>query len=97
VLHLHLVGVTVADHRLLDLQGGVLGDFEAADDQRGDRRATRLAEAQRRLWIDVDEDNFDRRLVGLVAGDQRRSSACIVPRRLGREVLASVLMQPLAR
>jgi hypothetical protein len=84
VLHLHLVGVTVADHCLFNLQGGVLGDFEATDDQRGDRRATRLAEAQRRLWIDIDEDNFDGCLVGLVAGDQRQQFGVYRPQAAGQ-------------
>jgi hypothetical protein len=34
-----------------------------------DRRPARLAEQQRRLRIDVDEDLLDRRLVRLIGGD----------------------------
>ena len=44
VLDLRFVGVTVSDHGLFDLQGGVFGHFNTAGDQCADRRAARLAE-----------------------------------------------------
>jgi hypothetical protein len=59
----------VADHGLLDLQGAVFGHRQVRRDQRGDRRAACLAEQQRGLRVDVDEDDFDRRLLRLVGGD----------------------------
>lgn len=65
MLHLRLVGVAVADHRLFDLQGGVFGDLDAAGDQRGDRRATGLAEEQGRLRVGVHKDDFDDGLIRL--------------------------------
>ena len=71
--HVHdlaLVGVAVTDDRLLDLQGGVFGDLDAASDERRDRRATRLTEQQGRLRIDVHENDLDDRLSRLVLGDE---------------------------
>ena len=67
VLDLFLLRVAVADDRLLHLQRGVLGDLELAGDQRGQRGAARLAEQQRRLRVDVDEHDLDRRAMRLVA------------------------------
>jgi hypothetical protein len=64
VLHLLLAGVAVAHDRLLHLQRGVLGDREAGQHRRADRRAARLAERERRLGIDVDEHLLDRDLDG---------------------------------
>ena len=67
-LHLVLAGVAVADDRLLQLQRGVFGHAQLARHQRGQRRAARLAEQQRALRVDVDEDDLHRgagRLVGL--------------------------------
>ena len=62
VLHLLLGGVAVADHRLLHLQRGVLGDRQPGDHRRADRGAARLAERERRLRVDVDEHLLHRDL-----------------------------------
>ena len=70
VLHLRLVGVTVADHRLLYLQRRIFSNFQPADNQCRDRRATGLTEQQSRLRIDVHKNDFNRRLVRLVLRDQ---------------------------
>ena len=69
VLHLLLGGVAVADHRLLDLQRGVLGDRQAGEHRGADRGAARLAERERRLRVGVDEHLLDRDLAGRVRGD----------------------------
>ena len=69
VLHLLLGRFAVADHRLLDLQGGVFRHRQAAMHQGADRRPARLAEQQGGLRIDVDEHLFHRRLIGPVRGD----------------------------
>jgi hypothetical protein len=69
VADLLLGGLAVADHRLLDLQRGVFGHRQVARHGAADRRAAGLAEEQRGLRIDVDEDDLDRHLVGLVGGD----------------------------
>jgi hypothetical protein len=61
-------------HRLLHLQRGVLGHREVVVDQRGHAGATRLPQQQRRLRVDVDEDDFDRRRIGLVARDDFRDA-----------------------
>ncbi len=47
VLHLFFRGMTVADHRLLDLQRGVLGDRQFMQHRRANRSPARLAEEQR--------------------------------------------------
>ena len=44
VLNLRFVGVTIPDHGLFDLQGGVFGHFNTTGNQCADRRAARLAE-----------------------------------------------------
>src|SRR5881628_2127014 len=51
VLHLLFSGVAVADHRLLDLERGVLRDREAGEHRCADGRAARLPERERRLRI----------------------------------------------
>ena len=66
MLHLNLVRVSVADHRLLDLQGRIFGDFDTAGDQRGDCSTARLAEQQGRLGVNVHEDDFDDSLIRFV-------------------------------
>ena len=55
VLHLRLGCVPVADHRLLDLQGRVFGDFDAVGDEGRDGGAAGLPEEQGRLRVDVDK------------------------------------------
>ena len=69
LLHLHLLRVTVADHGLLDLERGVLGDRQARVNGSADRSASRLAERERRGGIDVDEDFLQRDLLGAVLAD----------------------------
>ena len=84
---------------LLHLQRGVLGHRQVAGDQRGQRRAARLAEQQRGLRVDVDEHDLDRRAVRLRSAPRPRarrrrgSSAAAAGRRARR---APVLMVPLA-
>ena len=65
-LHLGLGRAAMADHGLFHLQRGVLGHWQVARHQRGDTRPARLAQQQGGLRVDVDEDDFDRRHVGLV-------------------------------
>src|SRR5437763_1394002 len=69
VLHLPLSGVAVADHRLLDLERGVLRDRQAGEHRCADRRAARLPERERRLRIGVDEHYLDRDLARGVRRD----------------------------
>ena len=61
LLHLFLLRLAVADDRPLHLQRGVFGDRELVGDERRERRSPRLPEQQRRLRIDVDEHDLDRR------------------------------------
>ncbi len=61
LLHLFLLRLAVADDRALHLQCRVLGDRELVGDERRERGAARLAEQQRRLRVDVDEHDLDRR------------------------------------
>ena len=70
MLHLLLGRLAVADHRLLDLQRRIFSNFETTGNQAGNRRATRLTKQQRGLRIDVDKNDLDRRLIGLVTLDQ---------------------------
>ena len=69
VLDLLLARVTVAHHRLLHLQRGVFGDRKAGEHRGADRGAARLAERERGLRVDVDEDLLDRHLERAVRGD----------------------------
>jgi hypothetical protein len=57
-LHLALVRLPEASHRLFDAQRGVFVHRETACDGSADRRAAGLPEQQCRLRIDVDEDFF---------------------------------------
>jgi hypothetical protein len=69
VLDLLLGGVAIADHRLLHLQGGVLGHRQPGEHRGANRRAARLAERQGRLGIRVHEDLLHRHLHRSVRGD----------------------------
>ena len=69
MLHLLFLCVTVADHGLLDLERGVLGDGQPRVHGGADRRAARLAERERRCGIDVDEDFLQRDLMRLMLRD----------------------------
>ena len=60
LLDLSLVGLAVADHRLLDLQRRVFGHRQVPRHRTADHRAAGLAEQQRRFRIDVHEDDLDR-------------------------------------
>lgn len=62
-LYLLFLGVSVTDHRLLDLQCGVFGHREAAADGSADCSPACLPKQQCRLGIDVDEDLFDRNMI----------------------------------
>lgn len=68
LLDLRLGGAPGAGHRLLDLQGSVFVHFEIAVGQGAERGTACLAEQQGRLRVDVDEDLFQRRRVGLRIG-----------------------------
>lgn len=71
-LDLALGRAAMAGHGLLHLQCRVFGDRQARIDQGRERGAARLAQQQRGLGVDVDEDDFHGRGVGLVAaGDFR--------------------------
>ena len=54
--------MTLADHRLLDLQCGIFGDDEIVQHRRAYRRAAGLAEHQRGFRIDVDKHLLHRYL-----------------------------------
>ena len=69
--HLLLFRVADADDGLLDEVGGVFGDRQPAQRQRGQRNAARLPELQRRLRIAIEECLLDRRLVRAFALDKR--------------------------
>ena len=58
--------MTVANHRLLDLQGCVFGNFDSACDQRGDGGTARLPQQQCRLRVNVYKDDFDDSLIRFV-------------------------------
>ncbi|MNN56177.1 hypothetical protein D3C81_1710940 [compost metagenome] len=69
-LDLGLAGAAVADHCDLQLQRGVFEYRQAVADQPADRCAAGLAEQQCGLWVDVDENLFNRGAVGGIgAGD----------------------------
>ena len=61
-----------------DLQRGVFGHRRSHDTARRSPRRG-LAEEQRGLRVDVDEDDLDRHLVGLVGGDHLRTPSRIAP------------------
>src|SRR6266480_4537787 len=90
VLHLLFSGVAVPDHRLLDLQRGVLRDREAGEHRGTDGGAARLPERERRLRIGVDEHNLYRDLAG---GVRRDDAVQPLENRLqpGRQVAGSRL------
>src|SRR5467141_4253347 len=69
VLHLLFFGVAVTDHRLLDLQRGVLRNRKPGEHRSADSGAARLPERKRRLRIGVDEHYLDRDLAGSVRRD----------------------------
>src|SRR5439155_511954 len=85
VLHLLFSGVAVADHRLLDLERGVLRDREAGEHRGADGRAARLPERERRLRIGVDEHYLDRYLAGGV-----RPAVCIAAFPVARSAGAQI-------
>ena len=60
-LYLFFFRMTLADHRLLDLQCGIFGENDHAD-RRTNRRAAGLPQHQRRFWIDVDKHLLHRDL-----------------------------------
>ena len=66
-LHLGLAGLAIARDGLLHLQSRVFGHRQVAGDQRRGAGAPGLAEQQGGLRVDVDENDFDRRRIGLVA------------------------------
>ena len=61
--------MTLADHRLLDLQCGIFGDDEIIQHGRTNRRAAGLPKHQRRFWIDVDKHLLHRDLFWTVLCD----------------------------
>jgi hypothetical protein len=61
--------MAVADDGFLQLQRGVFGHRQVTGHQRGQRRAARLAQQQRALRVDVDEDDLHRGAHRGVAGD----------------------------
>ena len=71
VLDLLLLGTAVTDHRRLDREWRVFGDFESGcrGGQHGD--STNLAEFQGRFHIEGVENVFDGHFVRLVLGDDR--------------------------
>ena len=68
-LNLFFFCMALADHRLLDLQGGIFGHREIIQHGRANRGAARLAQHQRGLRIDIDEHLLHRDLIGAVLGD----------------------------
>lgn len=66
-LDLALGCATMADHGFLHLQGGVFGNREIGVDQGRQRCTTGLAQQQRGLGVDVDEDDFHGSHLGLIA------------------------------
>lgn len=68
LLHLAFGGAAVAHHGFFHLQRGVFGHGQVAGHQGGDGRAPRLPQQQGGLRVDVDEHDFDRGHIGLVAG-----------------------------
>ena len=69
VLHLLLCRVSVADHRLLHLQGGVLGDRQAGQHCGADRGAARLPQRERGLRIGIHENFLHRDFARHVRGN----------------------------
>ena len=69
MLYLFFVGVAIANDGLLDLQGRIFGDLEPTGHQRRDKRPSSLTKEQRGLWVNVNKDDFDDRLIWLVLGN----------------------------
>ena len=73
-LYLLLARMAIADHGLLDLQGGIFRHRQSADHGRADGRTARLAQQQRGLGIDVDEHLLDGHLLRLELRDDLRQA-----------------------
>ena len=68
-MNLGFVGAAIAHDGLLHLQRGVFSHVQVGVHQRRHQSATRLAQQQRGLRVDIDKDDFNGRAVWLVAGD----------------------------
>ena len=68
-LNLLFFCMTLADHRLLDLQGGIFGHHQIIQHGGADCGPARLSQHQRRSWIDIDEYLLHRDLIWTVLGD----------------------------
>ena len=75
---LHLFGIAVPDHRLLDESRRIFADLEPAAGGAEKRHPARLAELQGRLRVLVDEHLLDR--------GRFRDAICDQRVELGREV-----------
>jgi hypothetical protein len=87
-LYLLLRSLAMADDSLLHLQRRVFGDREVGEHRGGDRGAARLAQQERRLRVDVDEDLLDGDFGRPVLCDHRRQVAQYDAETLGQFAVA---------
>ena len=69
MLHLLLLGASVADHRQFDGERRILGDFQSSGSGGQHGHAADLAELERRLHVKGIENSFDGDFIGLMFGD----------------------------